>query len=203
MLQLQLPKKEEKILAKKDKKQRKQKSPVGRAIGIIVKIIIVLLLAIVVVGGILLYLKYGRRIMAMEADAKKIVAASNLETFRQNETSIVYDANGTILSKLKGEKDVYYLKYNDIPKKAVDAITSIEDKSFFKHKGYDLKAIIRAGVAYIKNKGVITQGGSTITQQLARNIFLSFEESWERKAREIFIAKELEKKYSKNEIMEF
>ena len=102
MLQLQLPKKEEKILAKKDKKQRKQKSPVGRAIGIIVKIIIVLLLAIVVVGGILLYLKYGRRIMAMEADAKKIVAASNLETFRQNETSIVYDANGTILSKLKG-----------------------------------------------------------------------------------------------------
>ena len=203
MLQLQLPKKEEKILAKKDKKQRKQKSPVGRAIGIIVKIIIVLLLAIVVVGGILLYLKYGRRIMSMEADAKKIVAASNLETFRQNETSIVYDANGTILSKLKGEKDVYYLKYNDIPKKAVDAITSIEDKSFFKHKGYDLKAIIRAGVAYIKNKGVITQGGSTITQQLARNIFLSFEESWERKAREIFIAKELEKKYSKNEIMEF
>ena len=85
----------------------------------------------------------------------------------------------------------------------MDAITSIEDKNFFKHKGYDLKAIIRAGFAYIKNKGVITQGGSTITQQLARNIFLSFEESWQRKAREIFIAIELEKKYTKKEIMEF
>ena len=190
-------------MAKKEKKQKKQKSPMGRAIGIVVKIIIALLLTIVVVGGILLYMKYGKRIMAMEADAKKIVAQSSLETFRQNETSIIYDANGTIISKLKGEKDVYYIKYKDIPKKAVDAITSIEDKSFFKHKGYDLKAILRAGVAYIKNKGVITQGGSTITQQLARNIFLSFEESWERKAREIFIARELEKKYSKNEIMEF
>ena len=107
------------------------------------------------------------------------------------------------MSKLKGEKDVYYIKYSDIPQVAVDAITSIEDKNFFKHKGYDLKAIIRAGLAYIKNKGVITQGGSTITQQLARNIFLSFEESWLRKAREIFIAIELEKKYTKKEIMEF
>ena len=189
-------------MAKKEKK-KKQKSPVGKAIGIVVKIIIVLLLAIAVTGGILLYMKYGKRIMTMEGDAKKIVSQSSLETFRQNETSIIYDANGTIISKLKGEKDVYYIKYNDIPKKAVEAITSIEDKSFFKHKGYDLKAIIRAGVAYIKNKGVITQGGSTITQQLARNIFLSFEESWERKAREIFIARELEKKYSKSEIMEF
>ena len=190
-------------MAKKEKKQKKQKSPVRRAIGIVIKIIIALLLTIVVVGGILLYMKYGKRIMAMESDAKKIVAQSSLETFRQNETSIIYDSNGTIISKLKGERDVYYIKYKDIPKKAVDAITSIEDKSFFKHKGYDLKAIIRAGVAYIKNRGVITQGGSTITQQLARNIFLSFEESWERKAREIFIAMELEKKYSKNEIMEF
>ena len=189
-------------MAKKEKK-KKQKSPVGKAIGIIIKIIIVLLLAIIIFGGILLYIKYGKRITAMENDAKKIVSQSSLETFRQNETSIIYDANGTIMSKLKGEKDVYYIKYNDIPKKAVEAITSIEDKNFFKHKGYDLKAIIRAGAAYIKNKGVITQGGSTITQQLARNIFLSFEESWERKAREIFIARELEKKYSKNEIMEF
>ena len=190
-------------MAKKEKKQKKPKSPVEKAIGIVVKIIIVLLLLIVVVGGFLLYMKYGKRIMSMESDAKKIVAQSNLETFRQNETSIIYDANGSILSKLKGEKDVYYIKYSDIPKMAVDAITSIEDKNFFKHKGYDLKAIMRAGVAYLKNKGVITQGGSTITQQLARNIFLSFEESWERKAKEIFIAKELEHKYSKKEIMEF
>lgn len=190
-------------MAKKTKKQKKQKSPIGRAIGIVLKIIIALLLAIVVIGGVLIYMKYGKKLIAMESDAKKIVSKSTMETFRQNETSIIYDANGNIMSKLKGEKDVYYIKYSDIPQVAVDAITSIEDKNFFKHKGYDLKAIIRAGFAYIKNKGVITQGGSTITQQLARNIFLSFEESWQRKAREIFIAIELEKKYTKKEIMEF
>lgn len=190
-------------MAKKVKKQKRQKNPVERAIGIVIKIIIALLLAIVVIGGVLMYMKYGKKLIAMESDAKKIVSNSTMETFRQNETSIIYDANGNIMSKLKGEKDVYYIKYSDIPQVAVDAITSIEDKNFFKHKGYDLKAIIRAGLAYIKNKGVITQGGSTITQQLARNIFLSFEESWQRKAREIFIAIELEKKYTKKEIMEF
>lgn len=190
-------------MAKKVKKQKRQKNPVERAIGIVIKIIIALLLAIVVIGGVLIYMKYGKKLITMESDAKKIVSKSTMETFRQNETSIIYDANGNIMSKLKGEKDVYYIKYSDIPQVAVDAITSIEDKNFFKHKGYDLKAIIRAGLAYIKNKGVITQGGSTITQQLARNIFLSFEESWQRKAREIFIAIELEKKYTKKEIMEF
>ena len=190
-------------MAKKVKKQKRQKNPVERAIGIVLKIIIALLLAIVVIGGVLIYMKYGKKLIAMESDAKKIVSKSTMETFRQNETSIIYAANGNIMSKLKGEKDVYYIKYSDIPQVAVDAITSIEDKNFFKHKGYDLKAIIRAGFAYIKNKGVITQGGSTITQQLARNIFLSFEESWQRKAREIFIAIELEKKYTKKEIMEF
>ena len=190
-------------MAKKVKKQKRQKNPAERAIGIVLKIIIALLLAIVVIGGVLIYMKYGKKLIAMESDAKKIVSKSTMETFRQNETSIIYDANGNIMSKLKGEKDVYYIKYSDIPQVAVDAITSIEDKNFFKHKGYDLKAIIRAGFAYIKNKGVITQGGSTITQQLARNIFLSFEESWQRKAREIFIAIELEKKYTKKEIMEF
>ena len=161
-------------MAKKVKKQKRQKNPVERAIGIVLKIIIALLLAIVVIGGVLIYMKYGKKLIAMESDAKKIVSKSTMETFRQNETSIIYDANGNIMSKLKGEKDVYYIKYSDIPQVAVDAITSIEDKNFFKHKGYDLKAIIRAGVAYIKNKGVITQGGSTITQQLARNIFLSY-----------------------------
>jgi len=190
-------------LAKKTKKQKKQKSPIGRAIGIVLKIIIALLLAIVVIGGVLLYMKYGKKVLAMESDAKKIVSKSTLETFRQNETSIIYDAKGNIMSKLKGEKDVYYIKYSDIPQVAVDAITSIEDKNFFNHKGYDMKAIMRAAVAYVRNKGVITQGGSTITQQLARNIFLSFEESWQRKAREVFIAIELEKKYTKKEIMEF
>ena len=96
-------------MAKKVKKQKRQKNPVERAIGIVIKIIIALLLAIVVIGGVLIYMKYGKKLIAMESDAKKIVSKSTMETFRQNETSIIYDANGNIMSKLKGEKDVYYI----------------------------------------------------------------------------------------------
>ena len=99
-------------MAKKVKKQKRQKNPVERAIGIVLKIIIALLLAIVVIGGVLIYMKYGKKLIAMESDAKKIVSKSTMETFRQNETSIIYDANGNIMSKLKGEKDVYYIKLN-------------------------------------------------------------------------------------------
>ena len=80
---------------------------------------------------------------------------------------------------------------------------SIEDKKFVNHKGVDLKAIIRAAVALVKNKGEVTQGGSTITQQLSRNVFLSHKVSWQRKVEEIFIALELEQKYSKEDIMEY
>ena len=93
-------------MAKKVKKQKRQKNPVERAIGIVIKIIIALLLAIVVIGGGLIYMKYRKKLIAMESDAKKIVSKSTMETFRQNETSIIYDANGNIMSKLKGEKDV-------------------------------------------------------------------------------------------------
>jgi len=72
-------------LAKKVKKQKRQKNPVERAIGIVIKIIIALLLAIVVIGGVLIYMKYGKKLIAMESDAKKIVSKSTMETFRQNE----------------------------------------------------------------------------------------------------------------------
>lgn len=174
-----------------------------RKFGIIIKLIFLMLLLIGFLLGFLLYFRYGRRILKMEAEARKIVAKSTKDTFRQAEASVIYDADGGVIARLKGEKDTYYLKYAELPKEAVEAIISIEDKKFYEHKGFDLKAILRATLAYIKNKGVITQGGSTITQQLARNIFLSFEESFDRKAKEVFIARELEKKYSKNEIMEF
>ena len=71
-------------MAKKVKKQKRQKNPVERAIGIVLKIIIALLLAIVVIGGVLIYMKYGKKLIAMESDAKKIVSKSTMETFRQN-----------------------------------------------------------------------------------------------------------------------
>ncbi len=168
----------------------------------LIKFQIVLLLILVsavtyyYVGG------YAAQVSELKAEATSLVKKSTVDTFRQIETSEVYDANGDTISVLKGEKDVYYLTYDEIPEYVVNAIVSIEDKKFFEHNGVDYKAIARALIAAIKD-GEVTQGGSTITQQLARTIFLSNEKTWQRKIEEIYIASEMEQKYSKEQILEF
>jgi len=139
----------------------------------------------------------------MHANAGVLVAESSENTFKASQTSLVYDSEGELMFDLRGEKDVYYLEYDEIPDAAKLAMISIEDKKFVNHRGVDPKAIIRAAVALVKNAGEVTQGGSTITQQLSRNVFLTHKVSWQRKVEEIFISFELEKKYSKEDIMEF
>lgn len=145
---------------------------------------------------------YAAKVSAMKTEAVSMVSHSSKDTFRKSQTSIAYDINGKTLSVLKGEKDVYYIEYDDIPIYVKQAIISTEDKRFYKHNGIDYRGIMRAVVAMIQD-GEVTQGGSTITQQLARTVFLSNERTWERKIEEMYIAVELEKKYSKEEILEF
>ncbi|MBR1636084.1 MAG: PBP1A family penicillin-binding protein [Lachnospiraceae bacterium] len=145
---------------------------------------------------------YAGKISTMKSDADFLVSNSDKNTFRTAQTSIAYDVNGDTLSVLKGEKDVYYVESDEIPNYAKQAIVSIEDKKYYSHHGVDYKAIIRAAWAYLRNRR-ITQGASTITQQLAKNVFLTSEKTWERKVEEIFIASDLEKKYSKSAILEF
>ncbi len=134
--------------------------------------------------------------------AVAIARTSHVEDFRAQETSLVYAADGSLLSSLKDEKDVYYLDYKDIPQAAIDCMIVTEDRKFWSHPGYDLKANVVAVYSYFKNQGVY-RGGSTITQQLARNIYLTREVTLERKITELFLAAELEKLYSKEEILEF
>lgn len=163
-----------------------------------------ILLILLAVGAIAYYFLggYGEQVASMHEEAVAFVKGSSQNTFKASQTSIVYDVNGSQIATLKGEKDVYYLTYEQLPANVTAAIISIEDKKFYQHGGIDYKAIIRAGWAMIRN-GEVTQGGSTITQQLARTVFLSNDKTWQRKMEEIFIATELEKKYSKNEILEF
>jgi len=163
-----------------------------------------IILLLIVIGAITYYYAsgYAYQVSELKSEASTLVKKSTTDTFRQTETSEVYDANGNTISVLKGEKDVYYLTYDQIPEMAVKAIVSIEDKKFFDHNGVDYKAIARAIYAMLRN-GEVTQGGSTITQQLARTIFLSNEKTWQRKVEEIYIASELENKYSKEQILEF
>ena len=148
------------------------------------------------------YFRYGGTIQEMYVEAKMFVARSSEETFKLNQTSTVYAADGSILSRLKGEKDTTYVKFENMPLSAYSAVVSIEDKRFYQHNGVDYLALLRAGQALLET-GELTQGGSTITMQLARNMFLNQSKNWQRKIEEIFIAWELEKKYEKEEILEF
>lgn len=191
-------------MAKKRKqKTYKIKSKAARKFLFALKVTLLVLLVTILVGGGIFYFVYGRQLLAMQKEAKNLVAQSTVDTFRQTETSVVYDSKKKVITELKGEKDVYYLDSNNIPDYAKKAIVSIEDKKFYSHGGVDLKAISRAMWQYIKHNGHISQGGSTITQQLSKNIFLSQERTWERKIKEMFISLELEKKYTKEQILEF
>lgn len=175
----------------------------GHAIKSMFQILFVLLLFFIFAFVLWFYLRYGKQLLGYQAKAASLVRQSSEETFRANQTSLVYAADGELISTLKGEKDVYYIPFDKIPKAAINAMICTEDRKFYEHDGVDLFANIRAAIVLIKNRGEIHQGGSTITQQLARNIFLSNEVTWERKITEIFTAMEIEKKYSKNQIMEF
>lgn len=197
------PPKTKKQLKREKAIKFKKKHPVLHHMKFAGKLLCLVLLIAVLILILLFYNKYGKKVLNMQSEARKFVSESTLDTFRSTETSIVYGANGKIISELKGEKDLYYLDYSDIPKEVVEAFITIEDKNFLKHKGVDLKANIRAVLALVKNRGAIKQGASTITQQLSRNIFLTHTVSWERKIEEIFIATELEKKYEKWQILEF
>ncbi len=184
-------------MSKKKKKKKKY-----RAFWFFAKLQIVLVLLVAGAVGWYYYGGYAQKVAIMQQEARMFVQKSNADTFRSVQTSLVYDTNGKLISALKGEKDVYYLEYEDIPAYAVAAMISIEDKKFYSHSGIDIKAILRAAQAMIQN-GEVTQGGSTITQQLAKLTFLTQERTWERKIEEIFIAVGLEQKFSKDEIMEF
>lgn len=110
-----------------------------------------------------------------------------------------YDDSGNILLTLNGS--IYPpLQPSEIPDTVKKAITSVEDRTFYEHNGFDVKAIVRAAVSYVRS-GHVTQGGSTITQQLVKNVYLSSEQSIDRKLKEIFISYFIEQMYSKDELL--
>ena len=105
-----------------------------------------------------------------------------------------------ILGEVKAREN--YVELKDISEDFLMAIVAIEDRRFLEHKGIDYKALIRALVKNIE-AGEIVQGGSTITQQLSKNLYFDSEQNIDRKIAELFLAKDIERLYSKVEILEF
>ena len=187
-------------MAQKKTKKSKKKKHTKR--GFILKVILLIFLIMTLGITLFLYAKYGDEIIAAKNDAKALVEASTPDTFKASATSLVYDIDGKQIAQLKGDKNMYYIGLDEIPDAAEKAMIDTEDRKFYSHKGIDLKAVAAAAVSLVKNKGQIKRGGSTITQQLARNIYLNNAKEWSRKIKEMFIALELEKKYSKEQILE-
>ena len=127
----------------------------------------------------------------------------NLEDLKlYKETSFVYDKNGTQIGAFYDSENRVTVEYKDIPQTVVDAVVSIEDERFFKHHGVDLKRTTGAVFTYVTHGGKSSFGGSTITQQLVKNIKNDKEATWTRKIREWYRAIALENKLSKEEIFE-
>lgn len=99
------------------------------------------------------------------------------------------------------EKKENYTKIEEVPKMYINAVISVEDHRFYKHKGIDIIAIGRAAMNDVKAMKFV-EGGSTVTQQLAKNIYFTQEKKITRKIEEVFMAFEIEKNYSKDKILE-
>jgi penicillin-binding protein 1A len=125
----------------------------------------------------------------------------DLKEISLSTNSVMIDRNGDIISEIYRNANRIYLPYEEIPSLVIDAFIATEDQRFFEHKGYDFIAIARAILANAQQES-IEEGGSTMTQQLVRNLFLSHEQTYNRKMSEILYAHELEKTYSKQEIIE-
>lgn len=125
-----------------------------------------------------------------------------MSKIKNPQTSVIYDRTGkTILYEIHGEENRKILSHDQIPNVVRIATIATEDKSFYSHMGVDFLSIVRAMKVNFERKGVF-QGGSTITQQLARNVFLSREKTLSRKLKEALIAFKIENNFSKDEILD-
>ena len=110
-----------------------------------------------------------------------------------------YDKDNNDILKDNIEND--YVELSNINDNIKNAIISIEDKNFYTHKGFDYLRILKAMLVNIKS-GKIKQGASTISQQYVKNLYLTFDKTWNRKIEEALLTLELETHYSKDEILE-
>ena len=118
---------------------------------------------------------------------------------KKTNTIILYDKNNKEFFRGNGSKE--WIKLKNIDKDLINATISTEDKRFYKHNGFDYIRIIKSFFVNIKS-GEIEEGASTITQQYARNLYLTFDRTYKRKIKEAYLAFKMEINYSKDEILE-
>jgi len=149
---------------------------------------------------IILPIILGAGIGGYIALAKGVPSVKELKEYRNTPSTKIYADDDTLLGEIKAEKGIY-VPLKRMPPHLINAVIAIEDSSFWKHKGIDYFAILRAAAKDLLHME-FKQGGSTITQQLAKMTFLTPEKTIQRKLREIALAQKIEKSLSKEEILE-
>lgn len=132
-----------------------------------------------------------------------LAKTSNVSTLKAGleQTTTVYDIDGDEAGTLYSHKGSF-ISLDNISPSIQATVISTEDKRFYDHKGFDVIGIARSAVGFVLNGGRISGGGSTISQQLAKNAYLTLDQTLIRKLKELFLAIEIEKQYTKNEILE-
>ncbi|MGB0664579.1 MAG: penicillin-binding protein 1A [Pontibacterium sp.] len=164
-----------------------------RAFKIALKVFVVLLLLGAIAGGI------GAAVIYNHLKAK-VPDPAGLRDIQFQTPLRIYSADEKLIAEY-GEKRRTPINYEQIPQHFINAILAAEDRSFFEHDGVDYMGLMRA-VKQLVESGRIRSGGSTITMQVARNFYLSREQKFERKFIEILLSWDIEKAYSKQEILE-
>lgn len=132
--------------------------------------------------------------------AKGIPSVAELRQYKAIPGTKIYADDDTLLGELKVDKGIF-VPLDRMPKHLINAVIAVEDSRFWKHKGIDYIAILRASIKDVLHAG-LKEGGSTITQQLAKITFLTHEKTLMRKVREAALAMEIEKNLTKNDILE-
>ena len=140
-------------------------------------------------------------IAILASDLNSQAATFDLSKLEQMESaSVILDRNGKIFGQIYVENRET-VPYDQLPRDLVNAVVAVEDAKFYQHGGYDFFGIIRAALKNL-TAGHVRQGGSTITQQLARNSFALKQKTFRRKVLEIFLARRIEEHFNKQKIVE-
>lgn len=175
------------IVSKKKPKKKKKKAFLKMFLYFFILLLVILFVAIAALAAYIYF---------------KTPSVDALTSSKITQTSIIYDRTGQhVLYELHGEENRKVISHNEIPDSVRLATIAAEDNEFYSHKGIDFKAIIRSLKADVSSNE-IQQGGSTITQQLARNVFLTREKTFKRKIFEIVLAFKIEMAFSKDDILD-
>ena len=185
-------------MAKDNKKKKKSKKKKRFSI---IKIILILIVIVMFVGvGATIGIISATVRSAPEIDPTNILSMLS-------ESSVILDSKGNELEVVQTTEDREIISLDDLPEHLKNAFIAIEDHRFEEHFGIDIRRIVGSMIHNIKVRDLTAQGASTITQQLARNLYLSQDESvldaYERKLKEMYLAIEIERSLSKDQILEY